>query len=93
MAYVITQPCINVKHAGCVEDCPVDCIYEGDDMYYINPDEYVDYGECVPASLVEAIFYHSDVPEQWARFIEKNKALFGALPPPEGQMRNGELTE
>ena len=81
------------KHAGCVEDCPVDCIYEGDDMYYINPDEYVDYGECVPASLVEAIFYHPMCQSSGQGLSRRTKALFGALPPPEGQMRNGELTE
>ncbi|MGH7588067.1 MAG: ferredoxin, partial [Gemmatimonadota bacterium] len=38
MTYVITQPCIGVKDASCVEVCPVDCIYEGQDMYYIHPD-------------------------------------------------------
>jgi NAD-dependent dihydropyrimidine dehydrogenase PreA subunit len=81
MTYVIAQPCINVKDAGCVEACPVDCIYEGDDMYYINPEECIDCGECVPACPVEAIFHHPDVPEEWTSFIEKNKAFFDPLPP------------
>ena len=27
MAYVIAEPCINVKDKACVEVCPVDCIY------------------------------------------------------------------
>ena len=38
MAYVITSPCIGVKDASCVEECPVDCIHEGEDQYYIDPD-------------------------------------------------------
>ena len=27
MAYVITEPCVDVKDASCVDVCPVDCIY------------------------------------------------------------------
>ncbi|HYT46384.1 MAG TPA: ferredoxin, partial [Methylomirabilota bacterium] len=27
MTYVITQPCIGVKDASCVDVCPVDCIH------------------------------------------------------------------
>ncbi|MBQ11918.1 MAG: ferredoxin, partial [Planctomyces sp.] len=26
MPYVITEPCIGVKDAACLEVCPVDCI-------------------------------------------------------------------
>ena len=39
MAFVITEPCINVKDASCVSVCPVDCIHttDDDDMYYIKP--------------------------------------------------------
>jgi len=31
MAYVITEPCIDVKDATCVDVCPVDCIHTTDD--------------------------------------------------------------
>ncbi len=31
MAFVITEPCIDVKDATCVQVCPVDCIYGLDD--------------------------------------------------------------
>src|SRR5258708_30799581 len=27
MTYVITQPCVGVKDASCVDVCPVDCIH------------------------------------------------------------------
>ena len=33
MAYVITEPCIDVKHKTCVDVCPVSCIYlESDEL-------------------------------------------------------------
>ncbi len=50
MAYIIAEPCIGVKDASCVEVCPVDCIHATDDdtMYYIDPNECIDCGVCVP---------------------------------------------
>jgi ferredoxin len=56
MPYVITEPCIGTKDASCVEVCPVDCIYEGEDQYYIHPDECIDCGACEPECPVTAIF-------------------------------------
>lgn len=76
MAYVIAEPCINVKDKACVEVCPVDCIYEGDDQLYIHPDECIDCGACMPACPVEAIFPETEVPEQWKLFIAKNAEFF-----------------
>ena len=37
MTYVIAQPCVDVKDKACIEECPVDCIYEGERMLYIRP--------------------------------------------------------
>jgi ferredoxin len=76
MTYIIAQPCITVKDASCVEVCPVDCIYEGDDQYYIHPDECIDCGACEPECPVQAIFPDTDVPDDQKSFIEKNKAHF-----------------
>ena len=42
MTYVIALPCVDVKDKSCIEECPVDCIYEGDRMLYIQPDECVE---------------------------------------------------
>lgn len=72
MAFVITEPCIGTKDAACVEVCPVDCIHEGDDQYYINPDECIDCGACEPECPVEAIFPEDEVPEKWQSYIQKN---------------------
>ena len=76
MTYVITEPCIDVKDKSCIEECPVDCIYEGDRMLYIHPDECVDCGACEPVCPVEAIFYDDDVPAQWKDFTAANATFF-----------------
>ncbi len=76
MTYVIAQPCVDVLDRACVEECAVDCIYEGDRMLYIHPDECVDCGACEPVCPVEAIFYEEDVPERWSAFTADNAAFF-----------------
>ncbi len=81
MTYVIAEPCIDVIDRACVEECPVDCIYEGDRALYIQPDECVDCGACVPVCPVEAISYEDDVPARWVGFIDDNARFFAeALP-------------
>jgi ferredoxin len=40
----------------CVEVCPVDCFYEGENMLVIHPDECIDCGVCEPECPAEAIF-------------------------------------
>ncbi len=77
MPYVITEACIGTKDASCVSVCPVDCIYEGTDQYYINPDECIDCGACEPECPVEAIFADDAVPGNMRSFIAKNSQFFG----------------
>jgi NAD-dependent dihydropyrimidine dehydrogenase PreA subunit len=77
MAHVITQPCIGTKDAACTEVCPVECIYEGDDQFYIHPEECIDCGACVPACPVSAIFPEEDVPADQQSFTAKNREHFG----------------
>lgn len=55
MAYVVTEACIRCKYTDCVEVCPVDCFYEGENMLVINPDECIDCGVCEPECPIEAI--------------------------------------
>jgi NAD-dependent dihydropyrimidine dehydrogenase PreA subunit len=76
MPFVIAEPCIGVKDKSCVEVCPVNCIYEGDDQFYIHPDECIDCQACEAACPVQAIFPDNGVPEKWKSYIEKNKAFF-----------------
>ena len=76
MAFVIAEPCVDVKDSACVDVCPVECIYEGEDQYYIHPDDCIDCGLCDPECPVEAIFIEDAVPDQWLAYIEKNRAFF-----------------
>jgi NAD-dependent dihydropyrimidine dehydrogenase PreA subunit len=78
MTYVITEPCIGVKDASCVDVCPVDCIHSTDDdqQYYIDPDVCIDCAACETVCPVTAIFYEEDVAEDQKPFIELNKLYF-----------------
>ena len=65
MPHIIAEPCIGTKDSSCVDVCPVECIYETDEMFYIHPEECIDCGACIPACPVEAIFLEEDVPAEW----------------------------
>ncbi len=82
MTYVITETCIGVKDRACVDVCPVDCIYEGEDQLYIHPDECIDCGACEPECPVTAIFPEEDVPPNQTSYIEKNREVFNSDTPP-----------
>jgi ferredoxin len=55
MTYVVNETCIKCKLMDCVEVCPVDCFYEGENMLVIHPDECIDCGTCAPECPVDAI--------------------------------------
>lgn len=76
MTYVIGQPCIDVVDRACVDECPVDCIYEGERALYIHPDECIDCGACEPVCPVEAIYYEDDLPQEYAPYLRDNEAFF-----------------
>jgi len=76
VTYVITQPCIGTKNSACVDVCPVDCIYEGEDQYYIHPEECIDCGACVPECPVDAIFPDDAIPPEWESFLQKHYRAF-----------------
>jgi len=76
MAYVIGLPCVDVKDRACVEECPVDCIYEGGRMLYIHPDECVDCGACEPVCPVEAIYYEDDLTDALRSYQDENARFF-----------------
>lgn len=86
MAYVIAEPCIGVKDTACVDACPVDCIhpakaeasFAGAPQLFINPQECIDCGACVPVCPVAAIFALGDLPAKWARFAQENADWYAA---------------
>ena len=55
MTYVVNETCIKCKYMDCVEVCPVDCFYEGENMLVIHPDECIDCGVCEPECPADAI--------------------------------------
>ncbi|MEN9751196.1 MAG: hypothetical protein RLZZ600_243 [Actinomycetota bacterium] len=89
MTYVIALPCVDVKDRACIDECPVDCIYEGERSLYIHPDECVDCGACEPVCPVEAIYYEDDLPEQWADYYKANVEFFTEIGSPGGAAKVG----
>lgn len=80
MAHVITASCIGAKHKelSCTEICPMDCIHgtAKDEMLYIDPEECIDCGACVPTCPRGAIFPENGVPEKWRGYIQINADYF-----------------
>lgn len=76
MTLVITSACIDVKDGICTTSCPVDCIYEGERMYYIHPTECIECGMCESICPVDAIRYDDEVEPQESPFAALNDAAF-----------------
>jgi len=73
MTYIVNDNCINCKYTDCVEVCPVDCFYEGENMLVIHPDECIDCGVCEPECPPEAILPDSEPgAEKW---LELNREM------------------
>ena len=84
MPYIVNQKCVLCKHTSCVEVCPVDCFYEGENMLGINPDEGIDCGVCEPEGPVDAIEpmdsgelveFNKKYAEQWPQITKKKDPL------------------
>ncbi len=81
MTYVIGSACVDVTDKSCVQECPVDCIYEGDRSLYINPEECVDCGACRLVCKMEAIFFEYDLPDDQQKYMADNAAFFSEILP------------
>ena len=80
MTFVVTENCIRCKYTDCVEVCPVDCFYEGENMLVINPDECIDCGVCEPECPAEAILADTDPDAQkWIDLNAKYAALWPVI--------------
>jgi NAD-dependent dihydropyrimidine dehydrogenase PreA subunit len=76
MTYVIGKGCVDVADKSCVQECPVDCIYEGARTMYINPNECVDCGACKSICRVGAIYWEGDLPDDELGHLADNAAFF-----------------
>lgn len=95
MTYVVTENCIACKYMDCVEVCPVECFYEGENMLVINPDECIDCGICEPECPAAAI--RSEVEPALNAWLELN-SLYSKIwprirekgrPPDDADVLNG----
>ena len=77
MTYIVTENCIKCKFMDCVEVCPVDCFYEGENFLVINPDECIDCGVCEPECPAEAILPDTEEGlEEWLDLNTKFSAIW-----------------
>jgi NAD-dependent dihydropyrimidine dehydrogenase PreA subunit len=97
VTFVITSTCLDLKDMSCIEECPVDCIYEGGRKLYIQPKECIDCGACEPVCPVDAIYPDRSLPAEQAADKDDNRDFFTLVLPgrdapigaPGGSMRVG----
>jgi len=77
-AYIITEPCVGVKDATCLEVCPVDCIASTDeeDQYYVDPDICIACEQCALVCPMDAIFLDIEVPTYFKNYIDINADFY-----------------
>ena len=93
MTYIVKDECIKCKLTDCVEVCPVDCFYEGENMLVINPDECIDCGVCEPECPIDAIKADTDESvkdkEKWL-LLNKSFLQYGLIFRKKDPMENHE---
>lgn len=89
MTFIVTDTCVRCKYMDCVEICPVDCFYEGENFLVIHPEECIDCGVCEPECPIDAIKPDTDDTADgfWLQVNTKYSAIWpnitrmGAPPP------------
>ena len=91
MTYIVIENCIKCKYTDCVEVCPVDCFYEGENFLVIHPDECIDCGVCEPECPAEAIVPDTEPDlEEWLEINTKYADIWPNItrqkdPPPDAE--------
>jgi len=80
MTFVVTSNCKGCRFTDCVAVCPVECFHGDDEMLYIDPEECIDCGACVPECPVEAIYDESQLPEDQQEWLKINAERSVKLP-------------
>jgi ferredoxin len=88
VTHVVCEPCRDCKYTDCVVVCPVDCFYQDEHMLYIDPQDCIDCGACIPECPVEAIFQDADVPALWTHSVALNAERAAVL-----KEQGGNITE
>ncbi len=93
MTYYVKDECIKCKLTDCVEVCPVDCFYEGENTLVINPDECIDCGVCEPECPIDAIKPDVDDikdKEKWVLINKKYSAIWPNITKKKDPMKDHE---
>ena len=91
MTYIVNQNCIKCKLMDCVEVCPVDCFYEGENFLAIKPDECIDCGVCEPECPVNAIEPDTnDTAKEWIEINTKYSELWPNITKKKEPMKEAE---
>lgn len=80
MTFVVTENCHRCRYTDCVVVCPVDCFHGDGEMLYIDPEECIDCGACVPECPVEAIYEEDALPENLKKWLAINAERVVHLP-------------
>ncbi len=80
MTFVVTSNCKGCRFTDCVAVCPVECFHGDGEMLYIDPEECIDCGACVPECPVEAIFDEAQIPDDQQEWLQINKDKAQSLP-------------
>ncbi len=80
MTFVVTDNCKSCRFTDCVAVCPVDCFHGDAEMLYIDPNECIDCGACVPECPVEAIFDETQLADNQKDWIKINADKSVGLP-------------
>ncbi len=95
MTYIVIENCIKCKYMDCIEVCPVDCFYEGENFLVIHPDECIDCGVCEPECPAEAIVPDTEPNlDQWLQINTEYATIWPNItrkgdPPPDGAEWDG----
>jgi len=80
MTFVVTDNCKGCRFTDCVAVCPVECFHGDDEMLYIDPEECIDCGACVPECPVEAIYDEAQLPDDKSDWLQINADKAKDLP-------------
>lgn len=73
MTYIVNENCVNCRYTDCVEVCPVDCFYLGENSIVIHPDECIDCGVCEPECPAEAILPDTLMTDELNYWLDINR--------------------
>ena len=91
VTYVITQACVDVLDKACIDECPVDCIYEATGCSTSTPTSAWTAVRASRSARWGPIYYEDDVPDKWKDFYDANMEFFSDLGSPGGAAKTGKI--